>query len=180
MESIMNDCRNTLRRIAAALALSAALLGASAAQAGQIFSGSQLIEGTSAVSSVSYTFNVSGSGVLTVALDDLDWPTSLSDLTFTATTASGVIGQLDGAGQASFDVTSGGTLYAYVTGEATNPTSGPAYDVGLYSLKVGFTPAPVPLPASLALLLAALLGFALLHLRFRQDYRFLGAPPQSA
>jgi hypothetical protein len=176
----MNDRNNTLRRIAAALALAAALLGTSAAPAGQIFSGSQLIEGTSAVSSVSYTFNISGPGVLTVALDDLDWPTSLSGLSFTATTSSNVIGQLDGAGQETIDLTSGGTIYAYVTGEATNPTSGPAYGVGLYTLAVGFTPAPVPLPASLALLLAALLGFALLHLRFHRDYRFLGAPPQSA
>jgi hypothetical protein len=176
----MNDCRNPLRRISAALALAAALLGTSAAQAGQIFSASQLIEGTSVISSVSYTFNVSGPGVLTVDLDDLTWPTQLSDLTFTATSSSSVIGQLNGAGQASFDLTSGGTIYAYVTGEATNPTSGPAYGVGLYSLAVGFTPAPVPLPASVALLLAALLGLGLLQLRFRQDYRFLGAPPQSA
>jgi hypothetical protein len=176
----MNDSRGTLRRFAAALALGAALLGSAAAQAGQIFSSSQLIEGTSVISSVSYTFNVSGPGVLTVDLDDMTWPTQLSDLTFTATTSSNVIGQLDGAGQASFDLTSGGTIYAYVTGEATNPTTGPAYGVGLYTLAVGFTPAPVPLPTSLALLLAALLGVALLQLRFRQDYRFLSAPPQSA
>jgi hypothetical protein len=168
------------RSVAAALALAAGLLGSAAAQAGQIFSSSQLIEGTSVISSVSYTFNVSGPGVLTVDLDDLAWPTGLTDLTFTATTASQVIGQLNGAGQESFDLTSGGTIYAYVTGEATNPATGPAYGVGLYTLSVGFTPSSVSLPASLALLLAGLLALALMQLRHRQEYRFLSAPPQSA
>ncbi|HTC52171.1 MAG TPA: hypothetical protein VK700_09570 [Steroidobacteraceae bacterium] len=176
----MNDPASLLRRMAAALALAAALLGNTAAHAGQIFSDSHLIQGTSVISSVSYAFNVSGPGVLTVDLDDLTWPTKLTDLSFTATTSSTVIGQLNGAGQESFDLTSGGTIYAYVTGEATNAATGPNYGVGLYTLAVGFTPAPVPLPASVALLLAALLGLALLQLRFRQDYRFLSAPPQSA
>lgn len=176
----MNDCRSTLRRMTAALALGALLLGNTAARADQIFSDGHLIQGTAVISSVGYAFNVSGPGVLTVDLDDLTWPTPLTDLTFTATTSSKVIGQLNGAGQESFDLTAGGTIYAYVTGEATNPSTGPDYGVGLYTLAVGFTPAPVPLPASIALLLAALLGLALLQLRFRQDYRFLSAPPQSA
>jgi hypothetical protein len=176
----MNDSRSTLRRIAATLALVVAMLGTAAAHADQIFSDSHLIQGASVISSVSYSFNVSGPGVLTIDLDDLTWPTKLTDLSFTATTSSKVIGQLNGAGQESFDLTSGGTLYAYVTGEATNPTTGPAYGVGLYTLAVSFTPAAVPLPASLVLLLAALLGLLLLQLRFRQDYRFLSAPPQSA
>jgi len=176
----MNERRNARRPLAAAVALATALLGASAAHATQIFTDSHLIQGTSVVSSVSYSFNVSGPGVLTISLDDQLWPTGLSDLTFTATTSSNVIGQLTGAGQASFNLTSGGTIYAYVTGEATNPTNGPAYGVGLYTLAVGFAPASVPLPATVELLLAALLGIILLHLRFRQDYRFLSAPPQSA
>ncbi|HEV2700083.1 MAG TPA: hypothetical protein VGV09_00510, partial [Steroidobacteraceae bacterium] len=153
----MNERRNPRRLFAAALAL-VAPLAASAAHATQIFTDSHLIEGTSVVSSVGYTFNVSGPGVLTVNLDDLVWPTGLSDLTFTATTSSNVIGQLTGAGQASFNLLAGGTIYAYVTGEATNAKSGPAYGVGLYTLMVGFTPAPVPLPATVELLLAALLG----------------------
>lgn len=175
----MNSSASMLRRVAAAIALTA-LLGSTAARADQIFSDSHLIQGTSVISSVGYTFNVSGPGVLTVDLDDLTWPRQLTGLTFTATTSSKVIGQLNGAGQESFDLTAGGTIYAYVTGEATNPATGPNYGVGLYTLAVGFMPAPVPLPASIALLLAALLALALLQLRFRQDYRFLSAPPQSA
>lgn len=176
----MNERRNMLRSIAAAAALVASALATSAAHASQIFTDSHLIQGTGVVSSVSYSFSVSGPGVLTIDLDDLDWTAGLTDLTFTATTSSNVIGQLTGAGKASFNLTAGGTIYAYVTGEATNPSTGPAYGVGLYTLAVGFTPAPVPLPASVEMLLAALLGVGLLHLRFRQDYRFLSAPPQSA
>jgi hypothetical protein len=175
----MSKFQNALRRTAAALSIALVLgaVAASPAQASQIFAGSQLIEGTSVVSSVSYSFNVSGPGVLTVNLEDMQWPTSLSDLTFTATTPSSVIGLMDGAGQASFNVTGGGTIYAYVTGEATAPTTGMDYGIGLYSINVGFT--PVSLPPSVLLLLAALLGLGLLNLGFRKNYRFLHAPPQS-
>jgi hypothetical protein len=172
----MSKIRNPLRR-AVALTLTAALLGTSVAQADQIFSTSQLIEGTSVISSVNYQFNVSGPGTLSIDLQDLTWPTSLSDLSFTLSTASTVIGQFSGAGTQTFNIASGGTLYAYVTGEASNPSVGPDYGVGLYTLSAGFT--PVPLPAALSLMLSALLGAGLLHLRFSKQHRFLSAPPQS-
>jgi len=173
--------RTLWRRLGSALALGAVLLAGSAAQAGEIFSSSELIQGTSVVSSIAYTFSVSGPGVLTVDLADMAWPSKLSDLTFTATTPLSLIGEFSGSGVESFNVTAGGTIYAYVTGEATNPASGPGYGVGLFTLSVDFTPtAPVPLPATLSLLLATLLGLALLQLRTHRDYRFLSAPPQSA
>lgn len=174
----MNKFHYPRRRRAAALTLAAALLATGAAQADQIFSSSQLIQGTSVITSVNYQFAVAGPGVLSVDLADLTWPTSLSDLSFTLSTASTVIGQFSGAGTQTFDVPASGTLYAYVTGEATDPAAGPDYGVGLYTLNVGFT--PVPLPAALSLLFSALLGLGLLQLRFRKDHRFLSAPPQSA
>jgi len=159
--------RQYLPRAAAWLSLAIGLLGASAAQAGVILTSSQLVQGTSAISEFKYTFDVSGPGTLDVSLTDMDWPAALKDLSFTAASASSVIGQIIGPGQASFDITSGGTLYAYVTGEATNPVSGPAYGLGLFDLSISFAPSAVPLPASLGLLLAALLGMALLQPRFR-------------
>src|ERR1700722_19266187 len=103
----MSKIRNPLRR-AVALTLTAALLGTSVAQADQIFSTSQLIEGTSVISSVNYQFNVSGPGTLSIDLQDLTWPTSLSDLSFTLSTASTVIGQFSGAGTQTFNIASGG------------------------------------------------------------------------
>jgi hypothetical protein len=58
-----------------------------------------------------------------------------------------------GAGSDSFHV-NGGLVYAQWFGTAQGPL-----DMGLYSLNVQFTPSgalPVPLPASLALLLSGL------------------------
>jgi hypothetical protein len=151
---------------AAALVLIAAVTGSHAARADQILSDSHMLQGTSVISDVGYAFTVAGPGTLAVTLEDLSWPTSsLSDLSFSANTAKNVIGQFNGAGMASYDITSGGTIYAYVTGEATNPSTGPQYGVGLYTLKIDFTPSAVPLPASLGLLLAALAAFAVLQRR---------------
>ena len=164
----MTDMRHTLSRAAAWLILGVALMGASAARAGLILSSSTLVQGTAVVSEVKYTLNVAGPGRLDVNLADMVWPASLSALSFTAATSSSVLGQFNGAGEASFDITSGGTLYAYVTGEANNPDSGPAYGLGLFNLNIFFTPSAVPLPSSLGLLLASLLGMALFQLRFRR------------
>ena len=164
----MSDTRRILLRATRWLTLGVALLGASAAQAGMIVSSSTLVQGTSAVSDTKYTFNVSGPGTLDVSLTDMVWPASLNDLSFTAATASSVVGQINGPGQASFNVTGAGTFYAYVTGEATNPVNGPAYGLGLFDLQIDFTPSAVPLPTSLGLLLTSLLGMALIQLRIRR------------
>ena len=164
----MTNMRQMLRVAAVWVTLGIALVGASAARAGLILSSSTLVQGTSVVSEVKYTFEVSGPGRLDVNLADMVWPASLNDLSFTAASSSSVLGQFNGAGQASFDITSGGTLYAYVTGEAGNPADGPAYGLGLFNLSIFFTPAAVPLPSSLGLLLVALLAMALFPLAFRR------------
>ncbi len=163
----MSKFGHYVRHAAASLALTATVLGSHAARADQILSDSHMMTGTSVISDVGYTFNVSGPGTLNISLKDQSWPTSsLTDLSFTASTPTAVLGQFIGAGLASYDITSGGTIFAYVTGEASNPASGPAYGVGLYSLDINFTPSAVPLPATLGLLLVALLGFALVQRGF--------------
>jgi hypothetical protein len=167
LEVNMSKFGHYVRQGAASLILVATVLGSHAARADQIVSDSHMMTGTSVISDVGYTFNVSGPGTLNVSLKDLSWPTSsLTDLSFSASTPTNVLGQFDGAGLASYDITSGGTIYAYVTGEATNPASGPDYGVGLYTLDINFTPSAVRLPASLGLLLVALMGFALVQRGF--------------
>jgi hypothetical protein len=158
---------NYARPAAASLALIATVLVSHAVRADQILSDSHMMTGTSVISDVGYAFKVSGPGTLSISLKDLAWPTSsLTDLSFSANTSTNVLGQFNGAGMASYDITSGGTIYAYVTGEATDPASGPAYGVGLYTLDINFTPSAVSLPASLGLMLVALMGFALVQRGF--------------
>jgi hypothetical protein len=163
----MSKFGHGVRQAAAFAVLIATVLGSYAARADQILSDSHMMTGTSVISDVGYKFTVAGPGVLDVSLKDLSWPTSsLTDLSFSANTPTNLLGQFNGAGAASYDITSGGTIYAYVTGEATNPASGPAYGAGLYTLDISFTPSAVPLPASLGLLLVALMGFALVQRGF--------------
>ena len=177
----MTKSGHYLRQAAAALVLIATLMGSYAARADQILSDSHMLSGTSVISDVGYKFTVSGSGILDIKLQDLSWPTSsLSNLSFSASTPTSLIGQFDGAGTASYAITGGAIIYAYVTGEATNPASGPAYGLGLYTLDINFTPSAVPLPASLGLLLTALLGFAALQRRAVKRALFPGTHPLRA
>jgi hypothetical protein len=169
-----------VRQAAASLVLLAAVAGSYAARADQILSDSHMLTGTSVISDERYIFTLSGPGTLNVSLKELSWPTSsLTDLSFSANSATGVLGNFDGAGMASYAIAGAGTFYAYVTGEATNPVGSPAYGAGVYTLKIDFTPSVVPLPASLGLLLAALLGFAVLQRRTIKRHLFLSAHPLS-
>jgi hypothetical protein len=167
-----------VRQAAAALLSIAALAGSYAARADQILSASHLVTGTSAISDVGYSFTVSGPGTLDISLQDLSWPTSsLTDLSFSAATPASVIGEFNGAGTGSYKITGAGTIYAYVTGEATDPATGPAYGLGLYTLKIDFTPSAVPLPGTFGLLLVALLGFAVLQRQNLKAALFPSAHP---
>lgn len=99
------------------------------------------------------SFNITGPGTLTVTLGNVDWPQQLASLNMVLSSGSGsLLGPEMGAGTDSFHV-NGGLVYAQWFGTAQGPL-----DTGLYSLNVRFLPnaLPVPLPASIALLLSGL------------------------
>jgi hypothetical protein len=98
-------------------------------------------------------FDISTPGTITVTLTDIPWLDIVSDLTASITTASGVIGTSTVAGSESFSVGSG-TIFAHWFGDASGATG-----LGVIGIEVVFQAAnatPVPLPASLLLLLSGL------------------------
>jgi hypothetical protein len=154
------DTCSSVRRLAVALA--GALAAASAAHAGSIpvdsvVASSQLIVGNQTASSVGYSLTgINGPGVLHVTLSDDQWPTPLSDFSFTALNGTNQMFTLDGSGSYTYDIAGAGSYFGYVTGMASGPL-----DLGLYSLNITFDPAqPVPLPASVWMLLAGLAAAA--------------------
>jgi hypothetical protein len=99
------------------------------------------------------SFNITGPGTLSVSLTNVDWPQQLASLNLVLSSGSGsLLGPEMGAGSDSFHVGSG-MVYAQWFGTAQGPL-----DTGVYSLNVEFLPnaLPVPLPASIALLLSGL------------------------
>jgi hypothetical protein len=128
-----------------------------AALAGRADASEVLYDGTGFLTgqqSFVQSFNIAGPGTLTVSLSNVDWPVQLSSLDMVLSSTGGsLLGPEMGAGTESFDVGSG-LLFAQWFGTAQGPL-----DTGVYSLKVLFQPsvvAPVPLPASMALLLSGL------------------------
>jgi len=99
--------------------------------------------------SFSESFAVYGPGTLTVTLTNVDWPQSLASLNLVMSTPGGLLGAEMGPGTETFKVAGAGQIYSQWFGTAQGPM-----DVGVYSLKVEF--APVPLPASIGLLLSGL------------------------
>jgi hypothetical protein len=100
------------------------------------------------------SFNITGPGTLTVSLTNVDWPQQLASLNMVLSSGSGgLLGPEMGAGTDSFHV-DGGLIFAQWFGTAQGPL-----DTGVFSLKVQFLPnaLPVPLPASMALLLSGLI-----------------------
>lgn len=89
--------------------------------------------------SVVYELTTAGAGTFHVDLSDFDWPSKLATLDFSATTASSVLDTLSGPGSATFEVGSAGTYYAHVTAQAQGN-----FDVGLYGLRIDFTPVSLP------------------------------------
>jgi hypothetical protein len=115
-----------------------------------VFEQSGLISGSQ---SFVFNFNAPSAGTMTAKLTNLAWPERLSSLSFAASTATSVLTTLSDAGSIQFSVSGPGAYYAHVAGVAQG-----ALDVGLYSLRITFDSgvSPVPLPAALPLLLAAL------------------------
>jgi len=148
-------------------------LGAGSARAEMVLlSSTTLVSGTE---SASFSFDAPGPGTVEAQVANLDWPQPLTSLNFLATTGNQVLSSwsnqssLGGPNwQTLYFQVRPGTYFADVLASAGGPL-----DLGLWSLSLTFTPAAVPLPSSLALLLAGLVGFALLlrQARLRQGRR---------
>ncbi len=106
-----------------------------------------------------WSFTAPGAGKLDVTLTDFAWPTTtLPSLTVDIMSGSSLLQSLQIQGaqsttqyeSATVSLAAGGTYYAYLLGNAGGPM-----DFGAYALVASFLPqvAPVPLPASLTLLL---------------------------
>lgn len=129
-----------------------ALVGQARAAELVLASDAQLISGSLAKD---YSFDAQSAGMMDVTLTDFKFPTSLTSLVLSITGADDVLLTMSGSGQDKIDV-GPGTYYAHLITSA-----GGALDVGAYGLLVTFEPlAPVPLPASLSLLLAGLAAVA--------------------
>lgn len=145
--------RRHLPKLAALAALVALGLGLGATSANAdtiLIEQSGLMSGTQTIVT---PLAVSGAGTLRVTLTDLGWPAQLTSLSFALTDATSVIGRMSAAGTQTFRVGGAANLFAHVYGATTGPL-----DLGLYSLRVQFT--PVPLPSAAVLLLAGVGLFA--------------------
>jgi hypothetical protein len=133
------------------IALTAITIPIAAARADTVmYDGTTFVEGQQ---SFVQSFNISGPGTLTVTLATISWLDVISNLTGFVTTDSGVLGSTMSAGTESFQVDSG-TLYAHWFGNAQG-----SFGIGVLGVKIEFQPSvvtPVPLPASLLLLLSGL------------------------
>ena len=106
------------------------------------------------------SFTTPGAGTVSVSLQNINWPTPLSALSFSATSASQVLWNGGGSMNnevASFNVSSAGTYFAHIMATASGDLN-----IGLYSLLMTFSPnsSPVPLPSSGWLLLIGLFVLA--------------------
>jgi hypothetical protein len=104
--------------------------------------------------STSDNFSVSQAGTVTVSLSGLDWGSTLSSLSFTASSATQVLASWYGTGVTSDTATFNVEPGSYFTNIMATAVPG-GLDLGLYSLKMTFTPA-VPLPSSGWLLLTGM------------------------
>jgi hypothetical protein len=132
------------------LMLSAFVLPITAARADTLYDAASFVQGGQ---SFVQSFNITTPGTLTVTLTDIPWLDTVSNLTGFLTTTAGVMGTTFGGGSESFSI-GAGTVYAHWFGEANG-----AYDIGVLGVKIVFQPngvTPVPIPASLILLLSGL------------------------
>jgi hypothetical protein len=120
------------------------------------------------------SFTAPVAGTVTVSLKSLKWPTALSTLSFSATSATQVLASWSGSGLSSdvatFDV-GAGTYFAHIMATAAG-----AMGLGLYSLLISFNPSTptVPLPSSEWMLLTGMFvlgGIA----RFARPGNLMGA-----
>jgi hypothetical protein len=104
------------------------------------------------------SIDVPSAGVLEVTLTDLAWPDRLASLSFSLSQGAGLLTPAPGSPML-FTITGAEALFGHITAVGGSLGIPGLPDFGLYSLDVSFTPAQaVPLPASVELLAAGLLG----------------------
>lgn len=97
------------------------------------------------------TFTVSTPGTLTISLADMAWLDPISDLQFSLTSGGQLVGPPLDAGTESFQIQPG-TYSGMLFGDANG-----SHSLGLYNLEITFqSQTPVPLPASLLLMISSL------------------------
>ena len=143
-------------------ALAAVLLLGSA---GQALASQVMYDGVGFIfgqQTVTDSFSVSGPGTLTVTLQDMSFPSPLANLDLVVSTPQGLLGPEAGAGTTSYKLSGAEQVYVQALATAEGPL-----DAGVYGLDVMWKPsiAPVPLPASLALLASGLMLLAWQHRR---------------
>jgi hypothetical protein len=142
---------NFFKKIVMAVIGAGVLAAGSAGASEVLYDGAGFIRGQQ---SGMESFNVSGPGTLTVELTNVAWPVALMNLNATISSpALGLLGPEMGTGTQRYAVSSGGEIFAQWFGTAQGPL-----DAGVYEMKIEFTPTgiPVPLPASIALLISGL------------------------
>ena len=156
MKTMKTTRRLSKLALLAPLALSGVAIAPHAAAETILLAQTTLVAGSETTVS---SFTAPTAGNVTVNLESLNWPTPLSALSFSATSASSVLAAWNGTGLttdvATFSVAPG-TYYAHIMATAD---SGSALDMGLYSMMLTFTPS-VPLPATGWMLLTGLFVLA--------------------
>lgn len=155
--------------LALALVLAACMAQSPRAHADQmLLATTDLVSGTS---NATFSFNAPTSGTVTARVTSIPWPTPLSALSFSATTATDTLASWNmggptnvtamglGATDSSSDgvetfQVGAGTYFAHIAA-----TAGGALNLGLYSVLLTFSPSAVPLPAAGGMLLIGLLVF---------------------
>lgn len=144
----------------------AVILPQAAARADTVlYDGTGFLLGTQ---SFAESFNLPSAGTLTVTLSNVAWPEQLASLNLVLSSANGILGPEMGSGTSTFYVSAGGDVTAHWFGTAQGPL-----DAGVYSMQIDFQPSagtPVPLPASIALLLSGL-SLLLWQRRFPEGLR---------
>jgi hypothetical protein len=154
----MTERSNWIRKLGTGCALAiAALALAPAAQADSVLlaSGSSLTTGRQTWVT---ELNVQSGGMLSVQVTDLGVPMTIIDrlgsLSFSVTNSSGVLGSINGSGLMSLEITTPGLFFLNISAA---PLESSRFKLGLFSWTAwNDVAAPVPLPASLWLLIGGL------------------------
>lgn len=155
--------------LALAAVLVAGIMHSPAAHADQmLLASTNMVSGTS---NATFSFDAPSNGTVTATITSIPWPTPLSALSFSASSASDTLAswnmggptQMRAAGLSSADASAGGvetfqvgagTYFAHISATAAG-----ALNLGLYSVLLTFAPSAVPLPAAGGMLLIGLLVF---------------------